>query len=265
VKKKLYQYNKHPPAKKGKKVKVRVTSNVTLDEEISKVYGMHGDLSTTCLRQCHCCRVACPQMNYSEAISIIDYIWNNWEKKDKAKILTTAIKYFFSKSLIKPCPMLSDNNCLVYERRPLSCRLYGLWPQDAYEKRVSVVSEALKMPKEQIPLNVQCSFVKRKNGSPLSIDEINGMYEALDKIDFHLLLKEDLTKQDEISQKIKKKWHYRTIHDWLLFVFLGEDWLVKLTSFSMASTKEALDDFIVVLERDVVPKLLEEKIHGGKR
>lgn len=258
--KEIFNFNKHPPKKQPKKLKVKVSSSKTLEEELTGVYNLHGDLSTTCLRQCNCCRVACPQMNYSEATSIINDIWTNWSKEDKTRLLVTAIKYFFSKSLIKPCPMLKDKDCLLYLKRPLGCRLYGLWPKEVYDRRAEIVAKTINLPKEQVPLNTQCEFVKRKNKEPLSIEQINEMYQALDKLDLHLLIQNDLTKKEEIEQKISKRWNYRTIHDWLLFIFFGEDWLVRLTSFSMAAKKENLDDFINVLEKDVVPKLLERKI-----
>ena len=257
-KKQIYRFNKNPPGKSPKKLRVRVSSTKTLSEELQKVYELHGDLSTTCLRQCNCCRVACPQMNYSEAIAILDDIWAKKDRSFKASVIVTSIKYFFSKSLIKPCPMLLDSACSVYEHRPIACRLYGLWPKDVYEKRVEVVSNALKMPKEQVPLNQQCPHVERKNKQPLTSEQINEMYAELDKIDLHVLMKGELAKKEEWEQKIAKKWSYRTIHDWIMFLFFGEDWLVNLTKFLMAAKKEDVDDLVNTLEKDVVPKLVDK-------
>jgi len=156
--------------------------------------------------------------------------------------------------------MLKDNVCRQYGKRPIACRLYGLWPKDVYEKRAEMISNSLKLPKEQIPLNTQCSFVTRKNKQPLSIEQINEMYNDLDKLDLHLLIGNDLTLKEELEHKIGQRWNYRTMHDWLLFLFFGEDWLVRLTSFSMASKKEDLDEFINILEKNVVPQLLDKKI-----
>jgi len=256
----IYNYNKHPPKKQPKKLRVHVSNSKTLDEELQSIYLSNGDLSTTCIRQCNCCRVACPQMNYSEVISIIDFIWSNWNSDDKKNIILTSIKYFFSKQLIKPCPMLSDNECLVYDKRPIACRLYGLWPSDLYEKRVERVSNAIGIPKNRIPLNTQCKFVKLNSGKTLNIEQINNIYEQIDKLDLHLIMKGDLEKKEEIENKIKTKWNYRTIHDWILFLFFGEEWLVKLTSFSLAATKENIDEFIQILEKEVIPSFMDKKI-----
>src|ERR1035437_647304 len=107
---------------------------VPLETLIERVYTKE-DLSTVCLRQCTCCRVACPQMKFCEASSIIDHIWATWSPEDKKKVLVDAVKYFFSDSLVKPCLMLKGNVCQEYERRPLNCKLYGLWPSEAWESR----------------------------------------------------------------------------------------------------------------------------------
>jgi hypothetical protein len=141
-----------------------------------------------------------------------------------------------------------------------NCRLYGLWPKEVYDKRAETVANALNMPKEQVPLNTQCEFVKRKNKEPLTIEQINDMYNTLDKLDLHLLIQNDLTLKEDIEHKIGARWNYRTIHDWLLFLFFGEEWLASLTNFSLAAKKEALEDFINILEKTVVPQLLDKKI-----
>ena len=267
--KEVFSYNKHPPKKQPKKLRVKVSSSKTLEEELNEVYNLHGDLATTCLRQCNCCNVACPQMNYSEAVSIIDDIWKNWSKEDKTKILVTAIKYFFSKSLIKPCPMLKEKDCSEYAKRCLSCRIYGLWPKEVYDKRAESVSKNLGLPKEQVPLNTQCEFVKRINGQPISIEQINEMYDKLDKIDLHLLIGNNLTIKEDIEHKIGTRWNYRTMHDWLLFLFLGEDWLTHITQFSLAAKKEDLEDLLTcwkkLLFRNCWRRKLYEKNKSRRR
>lgn len=250
-KKKNFFLNKHTP-KSPKKLKVRVNKSTTLLKEIGEIYNTKGDLSTTCLRQCDCCRVACPQMNYSEAINIIEGIWSNCSFEKKRDVLLTCVKHFFSKSLIKPCPLLNEQTCLAYDRRPLNCRLYGLWPEDSYEKRVERLSNILKIDRSKIPLNVQCQYVKRKNGEKLTVTDIEDMFALLDRVDLQILCNNDASKREEWVNKISKKWNYRTIQDWVLFMFFGEDWLVNLTNFALSANQEAIDDFIEVLNEKVI-------------
>lgn len=252
--KKIYPYNKQNKAKNTsskKKLKVKVNKSTTLTEQLSTIYASQGDLATVCLRQGHCCRVACPQMNYSEALNIIDYIWQGKDAAKKKEVLMRCIKNFFSKSLIKPCPLLYDKTCAAYEQRPLNCRLYGMWPQDDYDVRAERLAKVLKIEKEKIPLNTQCPYVRRKNGQSLKSDDIDKMFDELNKIDLYVLENNDASKREEWQKKIAKKWNYRTIHDWILFIFFGEEWLINLTSFATTSPNDAIDELIVALENTV--------------
>jgi len=247
---------------------------VELTEVLNRIYSKQ-DLSTTCLRQCSCCRVACPQMKYCEASNIIDHIWANWSKEDKKEVLITAVKYFFSDSLIKPCPLLDDKSCRVYDKRPLNCRLYGLWPNREWEARVKLFSESTGLPREQLPLNTQCQFVERKaqkcsacggyggvnplndgnpdhlqmctecdgNGKvvppPLTIDQINELFVDLDKAD-KILHVSDV--------KISTAWNYRTFHDWVLLKFWGESALAKWSQLVLTTTPEQREGIVAAFE-----------------
>ena len=153
--------NRKNSAPKVQPISVPQRKIVELTDVLNRIYSKE-DLSTTCLRQCTCCRVACPQMKYCEASSIIDHIWSTWSKEDKKAVLVTAVKYFFSDSLIKPCPLIDGKSCKVYDRRPLNCRLYGMWPADSWEERVAMFSKSTGLPREKLPLNTQCPNVRRK-------------------------------------------------------------------------------------------------------
>ena len=268
----------------------RIDSNVPhkkivpLEKILQRVYEKE-DLSTTCLRQCTCCRVACPQMKFSEASSIIDHIWSKWSKEDKKAILINSVKYFFSDSLVKPCLMMSGNSCREYERRPLNCRLYGLWPEKAWENRVEKFCKATGLPREKLPLNTQCPNVARKpqkckdcnegfvavakdetdshsaedespelvvnrkcekcNGSgmvnppPLTSEQIAGLFDSLDNIDKTLGIS---------NLKISASWNYRTLHDWILLKFYGEQFLSQWSDFVLNSTQEQRDEVISIFE-----------------
>jgi len=234
---------------------------VPLEEILNRVYTKE-DLSTTCVRGCTCCRVACPQMKFSEATSIIDNIWATWTKSDKKKLLLESIKYFFSDSLIKPCLMLEGQTCRVYKQRPLNCRLYGLWPAESWENRVAMFSKSTGLPKEKLPLNTQCTQVKRCaqvcksclglgqiensenenyikceacggtgkiNPPALTSAQIGSLFEMLDKTDKTLGISDLM---------ISESWNYRTFHDWVLLKFWGDQALSKWTSILLDTSPE---------------------------
>lgn len=244
---------------------------VDLNEMLNRIYE-HEDLSTICLRQCTCCRVACPQMKFSEATSIIDHIWATWTKEDKKKILVTAVKYFFSDSLVKPCMLLDGNTCKIYRQRPLNCRIYGLWPSDSWEERVAMFSKSTGLPREQLPLNKQCPHVRRKPQTckacggcgnikddhqetivcltcggtgkttppPLTSEQIAKLFEMLDKAD-------QLTGVSEL--KISTSWNYRTFHDWVLLKFWGEHMLAQWTHILLTTTPEQRQGIVEAFEQ----------------
>lgn len=247
---------------------------VPLEEILNRVYCKE-DLSTTCVRGCTCCRVACPQMKFSEATSIIDHIWKTWSKEDIKKILAGSIKYFFSDSLIKPCLMLDGQTCKIYNQRPLNCRLYGLWPSDSWEERVAMFSKATGLPREKLPLNVQCTQVRRKlqncpicdgvgkvenaetkvfhnceacDGTgkfqppPLTTKQIGTLFEMLDKIDMTLGVSE---------LKISESWNYRTFHDWVLLKFWGETTLSNWTRILLDTSPEQRQGLMEAVQEQV--------------
>ena len=252
---------------------------VPLGTVLKRIYEKE-DLSTVCLRQCTCCRVACPQMKYCEASDIIDNMWATWSKDDKKKLLITAVGYFFSDSLIKPCPMIDGKSCKIYDKRPLNCRLYGLWPDDSWNDRVEMFAKSTGLPREKLPLNVQCQNVRRK---PQVCKECLGRGRSgVEKIDSTIgdgllaiktcatckgtgkiqpaplttekisALFDDLDKADKVLRisdlKISTSWNYRTFHDWLLLKFWGESALTKWTQLVLTTTPEQRQGIVEAFE-----------------
>ena len=208
---------------------VKPKRRVSLDTKLHSIYSME-DLKTVCCRQCTCCRVACPTMKKCEATSIIDKIWSSWNKDDKKKLLATCVKYFFSDSLIKPCPLLRGSECRVYDDRPIACRIYGLWPETSWKKRVEMFSKSTGLQKHQLPLNFQCTNVKRAKGLPdLTDEQIQLMFDALDGLDMVM---------GATDLQVKSSWNFRTIHDWIIWTFWGEDFLVQWTSLLLSMNAE---------------------------
>lgn len=227
-----------------------------LKEALHSVYCDDVNLETTMTCKCICCKVAMPQMNYCEFLQIITGIWDRWTVEGKIYLISTSIDYYFKndfekwgiQSLVKPC-MLQNNKglCQCYEDRPLSCRLYGIWPKDEYEKRVNRFAKAYEkygLKKEDLPLFSQCPLVDRVDKSKeLNMEVITKLYAKLDNIDKRI--------GDFTDLEIEQKHNYRTFHDWLMFKVFGEEWLSMLTTFMMAATKEQLEDQLKQLKDTV--------------
>jgi Fe-S-cluster containining protein len=219
---------------------------LTLRELLQGVYTTQ-DLSTVCCRQCTCCRVACPQIKYSEATQIIGTVLGEWSKEDKLELLTVCLRYFFSDSLIKPCPLLKGDVCRTYEDRPLSCRLYGLWPSEVWEKRVEGFARTVSLPRDKVPLNTQCGMVRRTNGIPLTMAEIEPLYQSLDSI--------DMVVGGLSEEQIKQQWNTRTLHDWMLLKFWGEEKLIIMSEMKSRAKPHEMDEIIKIVVDDAFKML----------
>jgi len=217
-----------------------MSTKKSLKEVLDKIYNEY-NLKTTCPGNCFCCSVACPQMAYSEFLSLIDFIYNKLDKNFRNAIIKNSIRYFFSNSLVKPCSLLVDKRCVCYEDRPLSCRLYGIIPKEMFEKRVEGFIKNTGLKKEEIPLNTQCQYVKRVDNSiPLTEKMIEDLYAKINNLDMGV---GNFTKQ-----QIKKRYNQRTFHDWMMRFIFGEENLCGLTTFYLAAeNKDVVDDFVKIL------------------
>ena len=222
-----------------------------LRDKLQQIYASEGSLETTCCRQCTCCRVACPSMKYSEAVNLLNQMWETWTKEAKKDFLLTCVRYFFSRSLIKPCPILKDSDCQCYDSRPLNCRLYGMIPAETYNKRAQRMADRLDLPLDQVPLNTQCPFVRRKVGDPLTDEVIDRLDSAIDRLDVLLIQGGNARRATEAQAKVDKGWNYRSLHDWALYYIFGEEILVNLTQVLKRETTEGIQATLSELETAV--------------
>jgi len=262
-KKKKYGKKRIPQTKKALTTKM---ARRNLNDKLQAIYKDEVSLDTICDHQCACCKVAMPQINYSEFVNMATSIWNEFSFEDKLDLICTSIEYFFRyeyekwgmESLIKPCMLLDQETslCKKYEKRPLSCRLYGLWPEDVYNERVDKFArtyEQYGLAREELPLNKQCPLVKRKDTTvELTKDVIEGLYEKLDKLDKAV--------GDFTSLQITAKENYRTFHDWLLLKIYGEEWLASLTTFMLASDRSVIEEQIKEVNKAIRAGITEKQL-----
>ncbi len=93
--------------------------------------------------QCSGCGNCCMEsvgINLIEFINIYNYLK---DKNDlRKKCLSKVLDYYFLEYINKsPCPFKDeDNRCMIYEVRPLNCRLFGHWKKEDYNKNLSNVN-----------------------------------------------------------------------------------------------------------------------------
>jgi len=244
------------------------TPRKTLEQKLHQIYYGSVNLDTTCKGQITCCKTAMPQLNRSEYEVLVNKIWSSSSKSQKIEMVCKSVEYFFKTKFEqfeleifkKPCMLLSDDGkCKYYESRPLSCRMYGLWPDTTYNARVDKFEKAYSgfgVKREELPLNVQCPNVKRADDSiPLTEDLINKLYKKLDDLD---------KKVGNYSYKqIEERYNYRTFADWLLLSIFGEDWLIELSRFVLGANRAIVEGQIEAFKTVISEKLAKNMPNLG--
>ena len=200
------------------------------NDNFSPLKELHNSIpKTTCKQLNVCCKSGCPPMYFVEFIYILDFIKKNIRKDVLTNIVCQCIDNFFSDDVIKPCPLF-NKGCLVYDDRPINCRLYGQIPEEEYKERQSressefVMSAAEIMQKmnlskiEDVPLFHQCPHVKPVDGSgqEVTLERYNLIFELLADVEKKFL------KDIEVDMAFTS---YKIFHDHYLWFTIGEDML----------------------------------------
>lgn len=113
---------------------------------------------------CGNCCMESVGINLIEFINIYNYL------KDKEELrnicLSKVLDYYFLEYTKKsPCPFKDeDNRCMIYNVRPLNCRLFGHWKKDDYNKNLVNVNTRNKEYK---------NLIKSKYGFDISDEVVN--------------------------------------------------------------------------------------------
>ena len=87
--------------------------------------------------QCSGCGNCCMEsvgISLTEFLNIYDALLTN-DKLRKTAIDRIFDYYFYEYTKKNSCPFKDDENkCMIYEVRPLNCRIYGHWSKEDYEK-----------------------------------------------------------------------------------------------------------------------------------
>ncbi len=132
-----------------------------LFDKLNKVYKSlpSGDCSG-----CGNCCMESVGTNLVEFINIYNYLKSKEELRKKC--LGKVLDYYFLEYIKKsPCPFKDeDNRCMIYEVRPLNCRLFGHWKKDDYNKNLANVNSR----------NIEYQkLIKSKYGFDISDEVVN--------------------------------------------------------------------------------------------
>ena len=113
---------------------------------------------------CGNCCMESVGINLIEFINIYNYLKGNEEIRNRC--LSKVLDYYFLEYIKKsPCPFKDeDNRCMIYNVRPLNCRLFGHWKKDDYNKNLVNVNTRNKEYK---------NLIKSQYGFDISDEVVN--------------------------------------------------------------------------------------------
>ena len=113
---------------------------------------------------CGNCCMESVGINLIEFLNIYNYLQDKDELRKKS--IGRIMDYYFMEFMEKKsCPFKDENNmCLIYEVRPLNCRLFGHWKKEDYNKNLKDITEKNQQYK---------NIMKGKYGFDISDDVVN--------------------------------------------------------------------------------------------
>lgn len=117
--------------------------------------------------KCTVCGNCCMEsvgINLIEFLNIYNYLQDKEELRKKS--IGRIMDYYFMEFMEKKsCPFKDENNmCLIYEVRPLNCRLFGHWKKEDYNKNLKDITEKNQQYK---------NIMKGKYGFDISDEVVN--------------------------------------------------------------------------------------------
>lgn len=113
---------------------------------------------------CGNCCMESVGINLIEFLNIYNYLQDKDELRKKS--IGRIMDYYFMEFIEKKsCPFKDENNmCLIYEVRPLNCRLFGHWKKEDYNKNLKDITEKNQQYK---------NIMKGKYGFDISDEVVN--------------------------------------------------------------------------------------------
>lgn len=188
-----------------------------------------------------CCRTQSPSMYYVEFLRVFKEVGENWIFDRKKELMLRAVKTYLDNSINKGC-VFYDEECTIYSVRPFSCRMYGVIPEDSWNKRWEALKERQGDNFEATP---QCSMVSAEK--EVTSEQEDKWFLHTKKTEKRIGISSDVVNRHDLAGG-----SYRTFHDHLLLEFFGEHLMGVLTEARLTnSTKEEIDLLVAELRKQI--------------
>ena len=188
-----------------------------------------------------CCKTQNPSMYYVEFLNVFKEIGDRWDDEDKTDALLGSVRSYLKNNLNKGC-IFYQGGCTIYDKRPFSCRMYGVVPEKSWEKRWEALKERQQ---ENFSAKPQCSLVSAEE--EITDEMEDKWFEHIKKceerigVDHNTIVRHDLAGGS-----------YRTFHDHMMIEFFPEQILGALSTVRMTDpSDEDIDSLLEELRKQL--------------
>lgn len=186
-----------------------------------------------------CCKKNSPSMYYVEFANVWDDV-QKWEKDKKLSLLLRVYKNYLNTELEKPC-VFYNNGCECYNKRPLACRLYGIFSHESWQKKTKNLKEKFG---NDYKIHPQCHLVKTFTGDKLPIEREDCLYNMV-----KIYERQAGIPQYKVNLHDEPEGCYRTFHDHILIEQGDSEIMEFLNLFKIKKpNEEQIDSFVETLK-----------------
>lgn len=185
-----------------------------------------------------CCKTQSPSMHYIEFLRAWREV-QSWDKSKKANVVISCIRNYLSNESNKGC-VFYDCGCTIYEDRPFACRMYGIVPEENWNKRWDSLKDRDGDKFSAVP---QCDLVSTVDNKPVSADSENKWFA-------HIVKTEERIGVSKIAIRLHDEpgGSYRTFHDHILMEIFPSQTLDILTQVKLTNpSKDDIEETAEVL------------------
>jgi Fe-S-cluster containining protein len=189
-----------------------------------------------------CCRTMNPSMYYAEFLLAWEQVQNTWGKRRKIGLVVRAIRNYLTMGLSKGCIFFDEDKCNCYQQRPFMCRMYGVIPNESWDKRIGELKERCGEDAEE-SWRSQCDLVSTVSGKPITPEQEDQWFAHVTKAEERVGVPKPIIQMHDLPGG-----SYRTFHDHLLLELFSAAAMNKLTEVKLSKpTTEDIDEFAFVL------------------
>lgn len=196
-----------------------------------------------------CCKVFSPPMLLIEFVHILKSIERNSEEELK-DLYYRCFESYLNPSHEKRCVLLNDDDqCIVYDARPFSCRMFGLYEEKEWENRLKDISIETGLDQKNVPFAKQCDGIQIKKKKVKVKNITRGMsnyiYKHIHYLDINLFPEEWIK---DAAALVMGSYTYLSFDAQYLLMKAGQEKLESLAIMKTRSRRLKENDEVAFLK-----------------